>query len=157
MNKLNTNSYSRALYDLSNEGDQKVYYEDALAILNLIYENPGIIKYFGDALVNIEERKELFKQMVENADNNFINFHFLLLDIGSGNAIKAILDGFIDLVNNDLGIIQGKIITTVKLDDKTVKIIEGKMSKILDIDVQLEPEIDNEILGGIIVTIKDRV
>jgi F-type H+-transporting ATPase subunit delta len=152
MANTNISSYAKALYDLSKEGDQGIYYETATTILNLIYENPGMLKYISDVSVDIEERKDLMKQMTENADNNFTNFHYLLLDIGKGNILMMVLKSFIDLVNKDLGIIQGKVITTIKL-----KKIETKMSKKLNLKVSLMPEIDNEILGGIIVKINNQV
>ena len=101
-------------------------------------------------------RKSLFTQIIEALFNNKINndlknFLKILVEKGRISSLKSIELTFKELLNDKHNIIEGTVISAIALTEKQVKELEEKLSKKYNKNVTLENEVDQSILGGVLV------
>ena len=90
--------------------------------------------------------------MLNNKINNDLkNFLKILVEKGRISSLKSIELTFKELLNDKHNIIEGTVISAIALTEKQVKELEEKLSKKYNKNVTLENEVDQSILGGVLV------
>ena len=67
--------------------------------------------------------------------------------------MDKIIDEFLKIISNKQGEITGNIITPNKIDEKTISQIEKEISINIKKSIKLKNQIDESLIGGIIVQI----
>ena len=91
---------------------------------------------------------ELFNNKINNDLKNFLK---ILVEKGRISSLKSIELTFKELLNDKHNIIEGTVISAIALTEKQVKELEEKLSKKYNKNVTLENEVDQSILGGVLV------
>ncbi|MFA6855264.1 MAG: ATP synthase F1 subunit delta, partial [Bacilli bacterium] len=104
-----------------------------------------------------ERKKTLEKVLADLRLPDFITFLKLVIDRRRLRELPIVTREFVNLANKIIGIDEGIIYSAVALSDDDVKTIEEKMTILRGTKVELINRIDERLIGGIKVIIRDQV
>ena len=147
------NRYAEALFQLSEEENiTKKIYSELHDVVDLLKSNKELENVLKSPLISKKEKIELIEKLFSNKINkNLKNFLKILVEKGRINSLKAIELTFKQLLNDKHNIIEGTVISAIPMQDKQIKELEKKLSKKYNKNVTLENEVDESILGGVLV------
>ena len=147
------NRYADALFQLSEEENiTKKIYSELHDVVDLLKSNKELENVLKSPLISKKEKIELIEKLFSNKINkNLKNFLKILVEKGRINSLKAIELTFKQLLNDKHNIIEGTVISAIPMQDKQIKELEKKLSKKYNKNVTLENEVDESILGGVLV------
>ena len=121
-------------------------------MVELIKNNKELDNVLKSPLVAKNEKTQLIEALFNNKINNDLkNFLKILVEKGRISSLKSIELTFKELLNDKHNIIEGTVISAIALTEKQVKELEEKLSKKYNKNVTLENEVDQSILGGVLV------
>ena len=147
------NRYAEALFQLSEEENiTKEIYNELHDVVEVIKNNKELDNVLKSPLVAKNEKTQLIEALFNNKINNDLkNFLKILVEKGRISSLKSIEFTFKELLNDKHNIIEGTVISAIALTEKQVKELEEKLSKKYNKNVTLENEVDQSILGGVLV------
>ena len=147
------NRYAEALFQLSEEENiTKEIYNELHDVVEVIKNNKELDNVLKSPLVAKNEKTQLIEALFNNKiNNNLKNFLKILVEKGRISSLKSIELPFKELLNDKHTIIEGTVISAIALTEKQVKELEEKLSKKYNKNVTLENEVDQSILGGVLV------
>ena len=147
------NRYAEALFQLSEEENiTKEIYNELHDVVEVIKNNKELDNVLKSPLVAKNEKTQLIEALFNNKiNNNLKNFLKILVEKGRISSLKSIELTFKELLNDKHNIIEGTVISAIALTEKQVKEFEEKLSKKYNKNVTLENEVDQSILGGVLV------
>lgn len=147
------NRYAEALFQLSEEENiTKEIYNELHDVVEVIKNNKELDNVLKSPLVAKNEKTQLIEALFNNKINNDLkNFLKILVEKGRISSLKSIELTFKELLNDKHNIIEGTVISAIVLTEKQVKELEEKLSKKYNKNVTLENEVDQSILGGVLV------
>ena len=147
------NRYAEALFQLSEEENiTKEIYNELHDVVEVIKNNKELDNVLKSPLVAKNEKTQLIEALFNNKINNDLkNFLKILVEKGRISSLKSIELTFKELLNDKQNIIEGTVISAIALTEKQVKELEEKLSKKYNKNVTLENEVDQSILGGVLV------
>ena len=147
------NRYAEALFQLSEEENiTKEIYNELHDVVEVIKNNKELDNVLKSPLVAKNEKTQLIEALFNNKINNDLkNFLKILVEKGRISSLKSIELTFKELLNDKHNIIEGTVISAIALTEKQVKELEEKLTKKYNKNVTLENEVDQSILGGVLV------
>ena len=147
------NRYAEALFQLSEEENiTKEIYNELHDVVEVIKNNKELDNVLKSPLVAKNEKTQLIEALFNNKINNDLkNFLKILVEKGRISSLKSIELTFKELLNDKHNIIEGTVISAVALTAEKVKELEETLSKKYNKNVTLENEVDQSILGGVLV------
>ena len=160
------NRYAEALFQLSEEENiTKEIYNELHDVVEVIKNNKELDNVLKSPLVAKNEKTQLIEALFNNKINNDLkNFLKILVEKGrikllSIDEVYSVAKEYIcgttikfkELLNDKHNIIEGTVISAIALTEKQVKELEEKLSKKYNKNVTLENEVDQSILGGVLV------
>ena len=147
------NRYAEALFQLSEEENiTKEIYNELHDVVEVIKNNKELDNVLKSPLVAKNEKTQLIEALFNNKINNDLkNFLKILVEKGRISSLKSIELTFKELLNDKHNIIEVTVISAIALTEKQVKELEEKLSKKYNKNVTLENEVDQSILGGVLV------
>ena len=151
--------YAIALLSLAREENKIQEYINQLEqIINILNENKEFITLLKSYGVSKDEKKDalnvIFKDKI---DEYILNMFYVLIDNKRGSYILDVCQEFVRIALNELNIKHGVVYSTIKLNEKQIKALELKMSKILNANVTLTNQIDKQLLGGFKIQVEDYI
>ncbi|BBB91527.1 MAG TPA: ATP synthase F1 subunit delta [Methylomusa anaerophila] len=158
MNQL-AQRYSQAIYEIASE---KNMMDQVEAQLNLVqsaiagYSDLSTLMYHPQ--VPAQAKKETVNKIFANELDDFVrNFLFLLIDKRREAALPAIVREYVKLANAARNILEAEVITAKALNPEQQRTLADKISKVTCKKVVLKSHVNEEILGGVIVKIGDKL
>ncbi|MFW6055124.1 MAG: ATP synthase F1 subunit delta [Thermodesulfobacteriota bacterium] len=154
--------YARALFALGQEqGDKELdrYGRELSQLASVIEASPHLLKIFKNPIIKTGDKKEILQKIMHKLElsRTIQSFCLFLADkerLGNFPDIQHTYSALLDVRS---GILRGKLITAIELakarQDKVKKQLEGQLSQKL----VLEYESDEDILGGLVLKVGDRV
>ncbi len=154
--------YASALFQLGNSVslEQAENYGQSLFALALaVSENKKLEVLFNSPVISDEEKKKVILSLLEviKADIMVKRFFELLVDRKRLSEILAIANDYKTMLDKANGLSQGHVITAIALDNARQLAIKEQLETQNNCKLQLEFSVKSEILGGIILTIGDRI
>ena len=148
--------YAKALFAVAQTQSDKAalaQYGDDLARLAGVLENaPELTKIFRNPIFGVEEKRGVITKILDKiAPCAMVRNFCLLLFLPEINASYGML---LDSVQ---GVLRGKLVTAVKLSDGVQKNVVDKLQKESGQTVVLDYEVDQDIIGGLMLKIGDKV
>lgn len=146
--------YARSLADVAFEDkieDQVT--EDLKSYDEIFRAVPDVLEVLDSPAVPRESKAALLDELVKQYPVNLItaNFLHILLQHNRIRHFSQILEAFLDSVNERKGIVSATVTASVPLSMEELKRIEERLSKITGKHVNVEPQTDGDLLGGIVV------
>lgn len=154
--------YANAFFALSRkEGDKAlVSHGQCLAALGeMIAASPGLDQALRSPVIDVAEKKAVLGKLLEKlkADQVMWNFCFLLADRERLAFLREIAGWYGKLLDEAKGVIRGTLTTAVKLSAAKQEKLREALRKKSGAEIELSFAEDEEILGGMVLNMGDRV
>ena len=148
--------YAKSLYELSNDLDKDL--NDLEVLKSCISDSTELIKVLMHPSISKEEKKELFKNLLEGkVENYFLYFVYVLVDNDRVLEIANIYETFKMLVDEKKNILCCEVISKHPLTDHIkqdlIKFLENKYQK----KMLITEKIDEALIGGIKIIVQNEV
>lgn len=159
MAKLVSKTYSEALFEVALEENKMDLFLDELSFVLETFEIHGdFYELFKTPLVKVDEKKEVIEKVFgDKLSKEMNNFLKIIIDKRRGHFIEQIKWSYEDMVNKHKGIVKAVAITAVPLKKEDKMILQNKLSSLTGKTVNLSNEIEESVVGGILIKIGDKV
>ena len=148
--------YALALYELSKEKNQTEEFVSNMTTFIKIFNSSQDLKNFvKNPTYSVEKQKIVFEKMLTLMDFNKMvkNFFFILIEKKRIFFLDRIVEEFLKLISLKRGEVFGNLISSKKIDEKTISDIEREISSNIKRSIKLKPQVDESLIGGIVVKI----
>ena len=152
-------TYGTALVEAAREvGKENQILEEAQAVVQLIEDEPDLHQFINYPGVSADEKKEVLKNIFEGRIcNELLNFLYILVDKRRTMNFGRIIKVYKSLIEKEEGVSYGTVYSVVKLSDERIAELEEQTSKLLQMKVKLENEIDPSLLAGFKVLVEGKI
>ena len=160
MAKLVTKTYGDALFELAaDENKMDALFEEVMALKGILDANPDFLKMMNHPQISREEKEKVMEEVFSGrASKDIEGFLKLLIINGRFSEIDGILDYFIAKVKEYKKIGVAYVTTPLPLSDKQKSELVDKLLSTTEYDtMEMNYSIDESLIGGMTIRIKDRV
>jgi len=152
-------TYGTALVEAAREvGKEDQILEEAQAVVQLIEDEPDLHQFINYPGVSADEKKEVLKNIFEGRIcEELLNFLYILVDKRRTMNFGRIVKVYKSLVEREEGVSYGTVYSVVKLSDERMAELEEQTSKLLQMNVKLENELDPSLLAGFKVLVEGKI
>lgn len=153
-----TSRYAEALYSLKRDSNSLEKTQEEIRELKKVFlENRDFIVVLDSSYKTIEEKIEIIDKTLVGVDEEIKNLLKVIIQNHRARYIIEIFDGFISLVNEHRGVIEGLVYSTEKLSDEQLEKLNLAISKVEKRPTELRNIIDPNLIGGVKVVINDHI
>ena len=148
--------YALALYELSKEGNAtEEFMSNMITFMKIFNSNQNLKNFVKNPTYSVENQKIVFEKILTLMNFNKIvkNFFSILIIKKRIFFLDTIVEEFLKLISLKRGEISGSLISSKKIDEKTVSNIEREISENIKRPIKLKSKIDESLIGGIIIQI----
>ncbi|WP_371372245.1 ATP synthase F1 subunit delta [Sporomusa aerivorans] len=151
--------YAQAIYEIATEKAMLDKVEQELKLVeDTIAGHEELATLIYHPLVPAEAKKETISQIFAEELDVFVrNFILLLIDKRREPALPAIIREYIRLANEARNIAEAEIFTAKELSQEQLTALAAKLSEVTGKNIVLKATIDQELLGGVVVKIGDKL
>ena len=152
-------TYGTALMEAARElGKEDQILEEAQAVVQLIEDEPDLHQFINYPGVSADEKKEVLKNIFEGRIcNELLNFLYILVDKRRTMNFGRIIKVYKSLVEREEGVSYGTVYSVVKLSDERMAELEEQTSKLLQMKVKLDNEIDPNLMAGFKILVEGKI
>lgn len=146
--------YAQGLFELANEnGTVKEKKDQAEALVQQFDQDENLGLFFRAVKITKEEKKKFIDEAFgKYLDTDMSNFLKLIIDKGRNYYIEEVLKGYLDLANDDLGIVSGTVSSARPLSKEDIDRIAQALKSKTGKEYILHNKIDPSLIAGIKVT-----
>jgi len=152
--------YARALLDIGKEdGKYERYGSELKEFAKICSENQDFLNILSSPIFSVEERMKILDKVLKKINFSEVvnNFLRVLLERKRINRVFEITEYYSMLLDEFLGIARAKIITARPIKKKTLDKLVAALEKFTSKKVEAETEVDESIIGGVVVRIGNLV
>ena len=152
-------TYGTALVEAARDvGKEDQILEEAQAVVQLIEDEPDLHQFINYPGVSADEKKEVLKNIFEGRIcNELLNFLYILVDKRRTMNFGRIVKVYKSLIEREEGVSYGTVYSVVKLSDERMAELEEQTSKLLQMKVKLDNEIDPNLLAGFKILVEGKI
>jgi ATP synthase F1 delta subunit len=152
-------TYGTALMEAARDlGKEDQILEEALAVAQLIEEEPDLHQFINYPGVSADEKKEVLKNIFEGRIcEELLNFLYVLVDKRRTMNFGRIVKVYKSLIEHEEGVSYGIVYSVVKLSDERMAELEEQTSKLLQMNVKLENELDPSLMAGFKILVEGKI
>jgi len=150
--------YAQALFELAQERKETKKVEaELLVIKETMKANPDLVSIIYHQLISPDEKKKLIEQLFTNLSLTTLHFLYLLFDRRRENFLEDIITVFHETCLDMEGVLTAEVMTAVELSPENREALKTKFAALTGKKVDLQEEVDPSLIGGLVVTIGDKV
>ena len=151
--------YANALLSIAKEEKRVVEYKLALVEVGDYFNAHSETKrYLESYFVDFKDKCEVIDVLTKGFKlENLTNFLKVLVKNHRFNIINRIVKEYVEISNDELGVLEGIVYSTIELTRGEISRLEESVSKKLSQRVELTNHIDMSLIGGIKIVIHDHV
>jgi F-type H+-transporting ATPase subunit delta len=151
--------YAQAIYELAAEKNALESVEEQLILVEQTLASfPELATLLYYPQIAMEAKKDtVVKVFGPQVDDYVRNFLLLLIDKRRESALPAIIKEYRVLANQARNIAEADVISAVPLAEGEVKALAAKLSTVTGKNVQLKTQVNESILGGVIVKMGGKI
>jgi F-type H+-transporting ATPase subunit delta len=148
--------YGQAAFDVAKEHNLVDEWESDFQTISEILRDPGMMEYFQSPAVPRSSKVSAITQILPDEKQLLLrNVLLLLLERRRFHQIHDVAAVFQELVLAERGIAVARVSTAVELTEAELGFVRERLSAILGKQIQVLPQVDPEIIGGIVAQIGD--
>jgi len=155
--QLAAKRYAEAAYQLARERGTVEAWSTALDLMVAAFADPQMAAAMDSARLPAAAKLGLVERALEGIDPFALNLASLLVAKGRTALIPQIAEAFQERVDEELGVAHALAMTVVPLSDAEKEAISAKLEEITGKRIVLETQVDESIVGGLVVRIGDRL
>ncbi|CQR70624.1 ATP synthase subunit delta [Sporomusa ovata DSM 2662] len=151
--------YAQAVYELASEKAMLDVVEKQLKLVEAtIAGHADLATLMYHPLVPAPAKKDTITRVFAGDLDGFVqNFLLLLIDKRREPALPAIISEYTRLANEARNIAEAEVFTAKELSTKQLEALAAKLSKVTGKNIVLKTTLDQELIGGIVVKIGDKL
>ena len=149
--------YAEAASLIAREQHNEDAWSSGLAAMAALFGDERGQRLFESTLVPPEQKVALVERALAGVDPLVLNLARLLVRRRRASLGPQIAEAFQELVDRDKGISHATVTSAVPLAPEDRRAVEQKLREITGGEVIIETEVDEGILGGLVVRIGDRL
>ncbi|MEX2253240.1 MAG: ATP synthase F1 subunit delta [Thermoleophilaceae bacterium] len=150
--------YSRSLFEVAKEHGVLDEVRDQLGeFADALEDDRELQVFFFSPYFSSQEKKEGIAKVLSGADEHFQRFLELLAERHRMPAIFRIRRAYDSLWAKENRLLEVSVTSAVPLDEKTVASIGKAVEKQTDRKVELQANVDDDVLGGIVLQVGNTV
>lgn len=152
-------AYANALIGFGQQnGSTELLLEQLGGVVDVLHDVPKLNAALQSPGVAMPEKMSLLeKSLSKKVDGKLMNFLKIVLEKGRFDCLPAVRSSAEKIFDEMSGRVQATVTTAEPIDESVRKRIEESLSKKLGKKIQLTPEIDASVIGGMVVRIGDTV
>jgi F-type H+-transporting ATPase subunit delta len=152
-------AYAQSLLELANEQNQAEPIGQELGQLREILEQqPAFAAYLGDPGIGIDERGRAIDRIFAGQVSKLIHNFLGVLNLkGRLNLLSEIADAYDDLLDQQVGKVEVDVTVAHPLSADDLEKVRQQISQALKRDAVLHQYVEEEIIGGMILRVGDRL
>ena len=128
-----------------------------LKAVGALFGDPQAQRFLENSRVRADQKRTLVEKALEGADPKVLNLALLLLRRGRTGFGPQIAAAYQELVDREKGIAHAVATTAVPLEQDELEAVQRKLVDITGGPVVVRTEVDDSIIGGLVVRIGDRL
>jgi F-type H+-transporting ATPase subunit delta len=149
--------YAEAAYLIAREDGTQAAWSDGLAAMSALFGDADAQAFFENSRVTPAEKAKLVDTALAGTDPLVLNLARLLLRRSKTTLGPQIKEAFQELVDAERGVSHATVTSAVPLSSGDVSAVTDRLKAITGGEVVVETEVDESILGGLVVRIGDRL
>ena len=151
--------YAKALLAFGQEsGNVDQLVEDLDGVVGVIQKVPGLQAALESPRIALEDKTKLLdKAFAGKVDRSLINFLKVLGNKGRFDCLGSISSAARKMQDEMSGRVQAVLTSASGIDESVADKIAERLTKVLGKTVSLQAEVDEQILGGVVVRVGDTV
>jgi F-type H+-transporting ATPase subunit delta len=149
--------YAEAAFLAAREEGTEAAWLQALEAMAALFGSPEAEAFFAGSRVPPSQKTELVERALAGAHPHALNLARLLLRRGRAQLAAQIKEAFQQLLDEARGISHATVISAVTLSPDEIKAVADRLSEMTGGQVIAHPQVDESIIGGLVVRIGDRV
>jgi len=149
--------YAEAIFQLAKEQGRLEEWAQNLEIIAQAMGQPDVARPLEDARLPTEVKIRIVEEAMSGLDGLALNLAKLLVLKGRPSLAPDIARVYREMVEREKGVIHVRVLTAIPLTRDEQKGLKQRLEEALRRSVVLEVAVDEEIVGGIVLQIGDRV
>lgn len=153
--------YATALFQAVQESentDAAAVLEELQGVLQGLVEIPAFDHFFSSPVIGDTEKKKMIKELfAEKLSMEVVHFLLILVDKGREHYFRDIVATFQQLTEALQNRMKAVAVTAVPMSEELRSQLAASLSTISGMEVTLENQVDETIVGGVVVRMGDRV
>ncbi|PKB73249.1 MAG: ATP synthase F1 subunit delta [SAR202 cluster bacterium Io17-Chloro-G7] len=155
--KISGKRYSQAIFELAQEHDQLDQWEGDLDFVHGVLQDEEFRALLGHADVSIENKMKAIEAVMDQIHPLVRNMVKLLVSKGLVLVARDLKDGYLELLDEHRGRQRVEVISAVPLQPGELERITKFVSDLVKKEVVVSSQVDESILGGLVIQIGDRL
>jgi len=132
--------------------------ESYAGVMEIMAANRELVVFLDSPQVREQEKKEVLQKVFgSRLEPVLLDFFNLLLDRNRIELLRDIGEVFAELVEADGGLVRARVVTAIALPADLETKLRDKLAQVTGKNVVLEKKVDPAVLGGVCVTLGDRI
>ncbi len=152
--------YAKALFDVAKEqGKIKEFGEELEKFLAFTESIPSAVQVLESPIYPPDLKQEILEDILKNVqlDPEVEKFLKFLVERRRMPILKAIVEMYRGLLDEELGIIRGEVVSVIELPEEEIKNLQEVLSEKFKKQVILRAKVNPEIIGGLLIKLGDLV
>jgi F-type H+-transporting ATPase subunit delta len=158
-NSMVAKRYASALFQIAKEQQILSTVEEELRVVKEVLQyNADLKAVLKSSKLTIDKKKEVIKAAFVSINSYVLNTLLILIDRHREDEIVEVVDQFIELSNNEMGIAEAEVFSIRPLTDvERAAISTTFAAKVGKKSLRIENIVDSELLGGVKLRIGNRI
>jgi len=149
--------YAEAAHLIARENGTEEAWSDGLRAMAALYSDAEAAAFLLNSRVPPKEKQALVQKALEGVQKEVLSLALILLRRGRTSLGPGIAEAYQELLDAARGISHATVTTAVSLSAEELEVVKKKLAEIAGGEVVVETEVAEEILGGVVVRIGDRL
>ncbi len=149
--------YGQAIFELAQEQDETGQWGQDVALVAEAFNDPDFNALLKHAGVSAEDKRSAVDTVLGGVNPMVRNMVNLLVARGLVDAIPEACDEYAELLDRQEGRQRVEVTTAVALTDDELRRITDFISGLIRQEVVVTARVDEEVLGGLVIQIGDRL
>jgi F-type H+-transporting ATPase subunit delta len=149
--------YAEAAHLLAKEEGNPDDWSAGLSAMGVLFGDADAYRLLSGSQVPVDQKRGLVEKALAGSPQNVINLALLLLRRGRTALGPQIAQAYEEIVDREKGISHATVTSAVELSADELKDVEARLADITGGSVVVSTEIDESIIGGLVVRIGDRL
>ena len=145
--------YAQAVFEIALERKELDNWQSDLKKIASLGDDATFIALLESPKFHFDTKAKLLSERLDKVNPLALNLVYLLMMRGRLSLIGDIADEYQRLLDSYRGIEQAEVTTAIPLDDEDKKRLAQHLSAVVGKKVILKPEVDSNLIGGIIARI----
>jgi F-type H+-transporting ATPase subunit delta len=149
--------YAEAAYLIAREAKKEDAWRAGLQSIAALFGNPDAQRVFASSSTPAENKRQLVEKSLEGLDPDVLNLARLLLRRGRTMLGPQISQAYEEILDRANAISHALVTSAVPLNQDELAAVQRKLEELTGGTVIVQTEVEEGILGGLIVRIGDRL